>query len=102
MLAMQSLENFRLSTYGIDSSGVYEKKAHTLESEQDMNKSPAELISNDGLALRQRFCDLAKAIWGLDITVTAVKVENDDAAGMESEEAQQEEPKESDGGTDNE
>ena len=50
MLAMQSLENFRLSTYGIDSSGVYEKKAHTLESEQDMNKSPAELISNDGLA----------------------------------------------------
>jgi len=100
MLAMQSLENFRLSTYGIDSSGVYEKKAHTLESEQDMNKSPAELISNDGLALRQRFCDLAKAIWGLDITVTAVKVENDDAAGVEDEE--QEAPKESDGGTDNE
>jgi len=99
MLAMQSLENFRLSTYGIDSSGVYEKKAHTLESEQDMNKSPAELISNDGLALRQRFCDLAKAIWGLDITVTAVKVENDDAAGMEDEE---EAPKESEGANDNE
>ena len=81
MLAMQSLENFRLSTYGIDSSGVYEKKAHTLESEQDMNKSPAELISNDGLALRQRFCDLAKAIWGLDIKVSAVKVEASE--GME-------------------
>lgn len=101
MLAMQSLENFRLSTYGIDSSGVYEKKAHTLESEQDMNKSPAELISNDGLALRQRFCDLAKAIWGLDIAVTAVKVENDDAVGADGEE-EQEAPKESEGGTDNE
>lgn len=78
MLAMQSLENFRLSTYGI-AAGVYEKKAHTLESEQDMNKSPAELISNDGLALRQKFCDLAKAIWGLDIRVSAVKVEDPEA-----------------------
>ena len=99
MLAMQSLENFRLSTYGIDSSGVYEKKAHTLESEQDMNKSPAELISNDGLALRQKFCDLAKAIWGLDIKVSAVKVEASDGA---EDTIDEETSSEDDGGQDNE
>ena len=101
MLAMQSLENFRLSTYGIDSSGVYEKKAHTLESEQDMNKSPAELISNDGLALRQKFCDLAKAIWGLDIKVSAVKVEASEEAEatIDEEETSSEEDN---GGQDNE
>ena len=97
MLAMQSLENFRLSTYGIDSSGVYEKKAHTLESEQDMNKSPAELISNDGLAWRQKFCDLANTIWGLDMRVNAVKVEN-----TEDIEAEGEEPTSEDGGQENE
>jgi hypothetical protein len=100
MLAMQSLENFRLSTYGIDSSGVYEKKAHTLESEQDMNKSPAELISNDGLALRQKFCDLAKAIWGLDIKVSAVKVEASE--GAEDTIDEEETSSEDNGGKDNE
>ena len=37
MLAMQSLDNLRLSGYGIDNGGLFEKKAHELQTEADIN-----------------------------------------------------------------
>lgn len=67
MMAMQSLENFRLGLYGLDSGGVFEKKAHTLESEQAMNQSKVALVYQDGLTIRQEACTIINSIWGLSV-----------------------------------
>ena len=67
MLAMQSLDNLRLSGYGIDNGGLFEKKAHELQSEADINGGPVGLVLQDGLSIRQNFCNIANSIWGLGI-----------------------------------
>jgi hypothetical protein len=67
MLAMQSLDNFRLSTYGIDNGGLFEKKAHELQSEADLNGGPVGLVLQDGLSIRKNFCNIVNSIWGLGI-----------------------------------
>ena len=67
MLALQSLDNFRLSGYGIDNGGLFEKKAHELQSEADINGGPVGLILQDGLSIRQNFCNIVNSIWDLGI-----------------------------------
>ena len=67
MLAMQSLDNLRLSTYGIDNGGLFEKKAHELQTEADINGGPVGLVLQDGLSIRQNFCNIVNSIWGLGI-----------------------------------
>lgn len=67
MLAMQSLDNLRLSGYGIDNGGLFEKKAHVLQSEADMNGGPVGLVLQDGSSIRQNFCNIVNSIWGLGI-----------------------------------
>lgn len=67
MMAMQSLDNFRLSLYGLDNNGVFEKQAHVLMAEQTMNSSNNMLVYQDGLSIRQTFCLYANAIWGTSI-----------------------------------
>ena len=62
MLAMQSLDNFRLSLYGIDNGGLFEKKAHELQSEADINGGPVGLVLQDGLSIRQNFCNIVNNI----------------------------------------
>ena len=65
MLAMQSLDNLRLSTYGIDNGGLFEKKAHELQTEADINGGPVGLVLQDGLSIRQTFCTIVNALYGL-------------------------------------
>ena len=67
MLAMQSLDNLRLSTYGIDNGGLFEKKAHELQTEADINGGPVGLVLQDGLSIRQNFCNIVNSIWGLGL-----------------------------------
>ena len=67
LLYLQALDNYRLSLYGLETGGLFQKKSHMLEAEQDMNSGHAKLAYNDGLTLRQNFCDLVNAIWGLGI-----------------------------------
>ena len=62
MLAMQSLDNLRLSGYGIDNGGLFEKKAHELQSEADINGGPVGLVLQDGLSIRQAFCTICNSI----------------------------------------
>ena len=62
MLAMQSIDNFRLSLYGIDNGGLFEKKAHELQSEADINGGPVGLVLQDGLSIRQNFCNIVNSI----------------------------------------
>lgn len=65
LLAMQSIDNFRLSTYGLDNGGLFQKRSHMLEAEQEMNNGTVGLIMQDGLSLRQEFCNIVNSIWGL-------------------------------------
>lgn len=67
MLAMQSLDNFRLGLYGLNNGGLFQKKAHMLQSESDMNSGTVGLVMQDSLTLRQNFCDIVNSIWGLNI-----------------------------------
>lgn len=69
LIAMQAMDNFRLSLYGLKTGGLFQKKSHMLEAEQDMNSGNVGLIYQDGLTIRQRFCDIVNSIWGLGIYV---------------------------------
>ena len=67
LLAMQALDNLRLSFYGIENGGLFQKKAHILQAEQEMNSGSTGLILRDSLKYRQDFCNIVNSIWGLGI-----------------------------------
>lgn len=69
MQAMQSLDNLRLSGYGIENGGLFSKKAHELQTEADMNAGPVGLVLQDALEIRQHFCDLANKLFGTNMSV---------------------------------
>jgi hypothetical protein len=61
LLAYQSLNNLRMSGYGLGSS-VFQKAEHMLQSESDMNNINTQLIIQDGLYQRQEFCNIVNSI----------------------------------------
>lgn len=63
----QSLDNLRLSFYGIKNSGAFQKKENTLQSEQELIIDNTDLVYQDGLIIRRHFCDLVNNIWHLGI-----------------------------------
>lgn len=67
MRAMQSLDNLRLSLYGLDNGGMFQKNSHMLESEQAANGGNTDLIMQDGLTLRQHFCNIVNSIWPIGL-----------------------------------
>lgn len=67
LLAMQSLDNYRLSLYGLDNGGLFQKKSHMLEAEQEMNAGNVGLVMRDSLQCRQDFCTIANSYWGLNM-----------------------------------
>lgn len=67
MLAMQSLDNLRLSTYGIDNGGLFEKKSYMNYGEANVNGGPVGMALQDGLSIRQEFCNIVNSIWGIGI-----------------------------------
>lgn len=69
LVTLESLDNLRLSMYGIPNGGVFQKKAHMLESEAQLNAGAADLALQDSLKYRQDACDLINSIWGLGISV---------------------------------
>lgn len=68
LLAMQGIDNYRLSLYGLDNGGLFQKKSHMLEAEQSMNAGKAAIPLNDGLSCRQWFCDIVNSLTGLGIS----------------------------------
>ena len=66
-LALQSLDNLRLSFYGLDNGGLFQKKSHMLAAEQEVNQGNVGLVLQDRLRNRQNFCTLVNSIWGLDM-----------------------------------
>lgn len=69
LLTLQALDNYRLSLYGLANGGLFQKKSHILEAEQNMNAGKASLVMQDCLTNRQNFCDVVNSIWGLGIWV---------------------------------
>lgn len=69
LLAMQGLDNYRLSLYGLENGGLFQKKSHMLEGEMAMNAGKASIPLNDGLTIRQNFADIVNSITGLGISV---------------------------------
>lgn len=87
LMAMQALDNYRLSLLGLDSGGLFQKKSHMLEAEQSMNEGRSKAALIDGLTWRQRACDIATALWGtgmsyeLSETATGVDLNFDGLVG---------------------
>lgn len=67
LVAMQSLDSFRLSTYGLGEGGIFQKKAHMLEAEQETNTGNTGLVLRDSLQRRQTFCNIVNSIYGLNM-----------------------------------
>ena len=62
-LSLQSMENFRLASYGLDNGGLFQKKAHMLQDEEDVNGGSIGLVMSDGIENRQRACNIINSIW---------------------------------------
>lgn len=67
LMAMQSIDNYRLQTHGVDGGGIFQKQSHMLESENQMNAGKSSFVMQDRLDQRQHFCDIVNSLWGLDI-----------------------------------
>lgn len=90
LMYLQALNNFRLSTYGLGNGSYMEKQAHLLQDE--VNSSNAELVYQDGLECRQRFCDIVNSIWGIGIWCEPSEVvlgQDTDGDGVISDEQDQ-------------
>lgn len=80
LMAMQSLDNFRLSTYGLENGGLFEKKQYQNQAQTMMNGSgQVGRPLQDSLAIRQRFCDIANIAWGVGMSCELTET----AAGMD-------------------
>lgn len=66
-MALQSLDNLRLSGYGLENGGLFEKKAHILEEEAALNSGSTGLVLQDAVSIRQNFCNIVNSIWNLGI-----------------------------------
>ena len=64
LLAMQSLDNFRHSTLGLDNAGLFQKSQYVTDGQNQVNAGNIGLVAQDGLSLRQRFCDIWNSIHG--------------------------------------
>ena len=87
MLAMQAIDNFRLSTYGITNGGLFEKKAHMNDSENNLNTAGSSSKLIDGQEIRKNFCEMANLAFGLDTDCEASELcENMAVADQQSQE----------------
>lgn len=67
LVALESRDNLRMSFHGIPNGGIFQKKAHMLETEAQMNAGVADSALRDRLQYRQDFCDLVNMTFGLGI-----------------------------------
>ena len=85
LLALQSLDNLRLSFHGLENGGLFQKKAHMLESEQAGNTGNAGLIMADKVQNRQEFCNIVNSIWGTAIWADSSEIVSEVDRNMDGE-----------------
>lgn len=94
---MQSLDNQRLSLYGLRNGGVFDKDNTYINNDQVANiQQNVGLVYQDGLTLRQKFCNLVNHIWGLGIWCEASETVVNSDKDMNGEVADDIEPEEQD------
>ena len=64
LMAMQSIDNFRLGLHGCQNGGLFEKSQYVNNSQTDMNYAGGDigLTLQDGLNIRQNFCNIVNSI----------------------------------------
>ena len=64
LMAMQSIDNFRLGLHGIQNGGLFEKSQYINNSQTSMNYAGGDigLTLQEGLTIRQNFCQVANSI----------------------------------------
>lgn len=65
--SLQAIDNLRLGFHGIENGGLFQKKSHMLQDEQNMNMGKANSVLQDRLSNRQHFCDIVNSYTGLGI-----------------------------------
>ena len=67
--SMQAIDNFRLGLHGVDNGGLFEKKSYVNQAQTGMNYAGGDvgLTLQDGLSIRQAFCNIVNSIWGIGI-----------------------------------
>lgn len=73
-LSLQSIDNFRLSTYGLDNTGVFEKQSHILNDENQINQQKYHYLLEDGLKIRQIFCDIVNKLFKNELNGKEISV----------------------------
>lgn len=95
LLAMQAMDNYRLSTHGLSNGGLFLKRAHMLEGEQEMQNSATSHVLLDGLERRLEFCDIANSVFGtrmyVEITEEPGQMQQQMMPGEENDEEESEE-----------
>ena len=71
MVMAQAIDNERLSLYGLENGGLYQKKTYVNDSQTQMNSGSPSDVYHNGLMIRQNFCDIVNSIWGLGIACEA-------------------------------
>lgn len=73
MVIAQAIDNERLSLYGLENGGLYQKKTYVNDSQTQMNAGNTSDVFHNGLMIRQKFCDVVNSIWGLGIECEAAE-----------------------------
>lgn len=108
LMTLQSLDHFRQGLYGLENPGVFNRKGTTLKGEEQANEASTSLAMQDGLTLRQRFCDIVNSIWGLGIwceraeMVSMADMNGDGMIGDEQDQSGEMPGEQPQGGSDNE
>lgn len=76
MVMAQAIDNFRLSLYGLENGGLYQKKTYVNDSQTEMNSGCPNDVYHNGLMIRQKFCDIVNSIWGIGIECEAAEFDS--------------------------
>ena len=57
LLTLQTLDNYRLSLYGLKQGGIFDKSQYVNQMQAGIQQANVGLVYQDGLTNRQRFCD---------------------------------------------
>lgn len=68
LMSLQSLDNFRLSLYGLANGGLFQKNAYQNNAQTAMNGGSVGTPLTDGLLIRQHWCDVFNALTGAGVS----------------------------------
>ena len=84
-LYMQALDNIRLQSYGLKNNGLFEKNQYINNTMAGNIQANVGQIYEDGLKIRQDFCDFVNATWGLGISCSASETVTNSDTNMDGE-----------------